>query len=145
LQRQHAAAWDEMLASLEYGAIAVNTPGLISFATTSLGWGGFPGSSPQARAPPAWLNLLIRCRSCTESAPTVMQDIGSGNCFVHNTGLYDHVQKSVLHAPFRFHPRPPFWSPSHHNLEAVGRAALRFTAYPSIANMLPLAQQALKG
>ena len=37
-----------------------------------------------------------------------LQDIGSGNCFVHNTLLFDHLQKSILYAPWRFHPAP-FW------------------------------------
>lgn len=36
-------------------------------------------------------------------------------------------------------------SPSHRNLEAVGRAALRFCAFPSLRAMLPLAGQALQG
>ncbi|KAL4444976.1 hypothetical protein ABPG77_004026 [Micractinium sp. CCAP 211/92] len=117
-QRQHREAFDRLIEELRYGAIAVNVPSLISFATTKLGWGAFPGSTPQ--------------------------DIGSGNCFVHNTLLLDHVQKSVLYAPWRFRPTP-FWSPSNRNLEAVGRAALKFDAAPSLARALPLAAAALKG
>ena len=72
------------------------------------------------------------------------QDIGSGNCFVHNTMLIDHLQKGVLYAPWRFHPHP-FWSPSHRNLEAVGLGALKFSANPTQLTMLPLAGQALIG
>lgn len=37
-----------------------------------------------------------------------LQDIGSGNCHVHNTLLLDDLQKSVLYAPWHFHPTP-FW------------------------------------
>ena len=29
------------------------------------------------------------------------QDIESGNCKVHNTLMYDYVQKSVLYCPWR--------------------------------------------
>jgi hypothetical protein len=119
MQRAHPQAFDEMVAGLRYGAITVNVPGLLAFATTALGWGAFPGSTPQ--------------------------DIGSGNCVVHNTHLYDHPQKSVLYAPFRFHPQPPFWSPSNRNLEGIGMAALQFSARPWLRTMLPLAQQALRG
>ncbi|PSC73701.1 NAD-dependent aldehyde dehydrogenase [Micractinium conductrix] len=117
-QRAQRALFDDMVAALRYGTIAVNVPSLIGFATTSLGWGAFPGGTPQ--------------------------DIGSGNCFVHNTLLFDHVQKSVLYAPWRFHPAP-FWSPTNRNLEAVGLAALRFSAQPSVGAMLPLAAAALRG
>jgi hypothetical protein len=74
----------------------------------------------------------------------MLQDIGSGNCFVHNTMLVDHLQKSVLYAPWHFHPHP-FWSPAHRNLEAVGMGALKFSANPSLLTMLPLAGQALIG
>lgn len=117
-RRKHGAAYDGLIAGLRYGAIAVNCPGTMSFAITRLGWGAFPGGSPT--------------------------DIGSGNCFVHNTLLLDHVQKSVLTAPWRFHPYP-MWAPSHRNPEAVARHALAFCAAPSVARVLPLAGQALRG
>lgn len=48
-QKRHAAAYDQMLAGLQYGAIAVNVPSLLSFVATKLGWGAFPGSTPQVR------------------------------------------------------------------------------------------------
>ena len=44
-----------------------------------------------------------------------VQDIGSGNCAVHNTMLLDHVQKSVVWAPWRYRP-PPFWEPFNRNV-----------------------------
>jgi hypothetical protein len=39
----------------------------------------------------------------------------------------------------------PCRSPSHRNLEAVGKRALRFSASPSLGTMLPLAWEALRG
>jgi hypothetical protein len=40
----------------------------------------------------------------------VVQDIGSGNCAVHNTLLLDHPQKSIILVPWRFYPTH-LWSP----------------------------------
>lgn len=57
---------------------------------------------------------------------------------------YDHVQKSVLYGPFRYHPSP-FWNTTNRNAEAIAREALRFHARPSLAGILPLAKQALLG
>lgn len=131
-------------------------PGLLAFATTALGWGAFPGSTPQVSGFRAFrgvallpwaVQLAQRGAAAPLPSPPChpLQDIGSGNCVVHNTLLFDHPQKSVLYAPFRFHPQPPFWSPSNRNLEGIGGAALRFSAAPSLATMLPLARQALRG
>ncbi len=58
-------------------------------------------------------NLLLR----HDTAVFCMQDIGSGNCAVHNTLLLDHVQKSVVWAPWRYRP-PPFWEPFNRNVSA---------------------------
>ena len=96
----------------------MNCPSFLAFVITKLGWGAYPGSTPD--------------------------DIRSGNCFVHNTMLYDHVQKSVLYGPFRYHPSP-FWNTTNRNAEAIAREALRFHARPSLAGILPLAKQALLG
>ena len=45
-----------MLSGLRYGAVAVNVPSLIAFATTALGWGAYDSAgTPQVRGqqPPA--------------------------------------------------------------------------------------------
>lgn len=36
-------------------------------------------------------------------------DVGSGIGYVHNSYLYDHPEKAVLHAPWTYAP-PPLWS-----------------------------------
>lgn len=46
-QRTYREAYDNAVADLRYGAIAVNCPGLVAFAATKLVWGGYPGSTPQ--------------------------------------------------------------------------------------------------
>lgn len=52
---------------------------------------------------------LWQCHAAPHRPHHPPQDIGSGNCAVHNTLLLDHVQKSVLRAPWRFHPAPFWW------------------------------------
>lgn len=72
------------------------------------------------------------------------QDIGSGNCAVHNTLLIDHPQKSVLRAPWRYYPTH-LWSPSNRNLEAAVPAAIEFLSYPSLFTLVGAALAALRG
>lgn len=118
-QAAHAAEFDEAVAGLRYGSITINAPGIVGFALTKLAWGAY-------------------------AAAGTPEDIGSGNCFVHNTMLFDHVQKSVLRCPWRFNPHP-FWLVSHRNAEQVGRRSLSFLASLSPLKILPLAAAALKG
>lgn len=99
-ERLHAREFDAFLGSLRYGSVSVNCPALGAFAVASLGWGAFA-----ARGTPA--------------------DIGTGNCVVHNTHLYDHVQKSVFRAPWRTAPAQ-LWSVSQANLRGAVPAAARF-------------------
>jgi hypothetical protein len=54
-------------------------------------------------------------------------DIGSGDSFVHNTSMFDHPQKSVVKAPWRYSPKP-LWSSSNTNLERVTLRALAMIA-----------------
>lgn len=86
------------------------------------------------------LKAMLRC--CGNVA--WVQDIGSGNCAVHNTLLLDHPQKSVLWGPWRYYPTH-LWSPSNRNLEAAVPAAIYFLAYPSILTLIPPALAALRG
>ncbi|KXZ52739.1 hypothetical protein GPECTOR_8g131 [Gonium pectorale] len=113
IQEAHPDAWDDFLAGLRYGGIAVNAPLLCLFGQPSLSWGAFPGGTPH--------------------------DIGSGAGTVHNTFLFDHPQKSVLHGPWRYSPRP-FWLVDN---SAAGEgwllpAVLRFVMATADGN-LPLA------
>jgi len=117
-QKAHKEEFEAAIAALRYGTICINVPGIVGFALTKLSWGGFPGSTPA--------------------------DIGSGNCRVHNTLLYDHVEKSVVRGPWRYHPFP-FWSVSNRNLEATAKASMRFMAAPSLLTMLPLVPKAVLG
>lgn len=117
-QKEHAQAFDRAVADLRYGCIVVNGPTILGFAISKLTWGAFPGNTPES--------------------------IGSGNCFVHNTMLFDHPQKSVLYAPWKFVPKP-FWATDHHNLEKLTARALTFMGHPSLKNVLAAVPEALKG
>jgi acyl-CoA reductase-like NAD-dependent aldehyde dehydrogenase len=73
------AAFDEEIAALRYGGIAINAWTGVLFATPALSWGAFPGHT--------------------------VADVGSGLGVVHNTFLLDRVERSVLRGPFRPAPR----------------------------------------
>ena len=75
---------------------------------------------------------------------SVVKDIGSGNCTVHNTLLFDHPQKSVIWAPWRYHP-VPFWSPYNRNAAKVVPAAIKFLASPTLLGVCPVVIAALQG
>ncbi|BDA42382.1 hypothetical protein COCOBI_03-2690 [Coccomyxa sp. Obi] len=114
----HADAVDRAVAALRYGSININVVTILGFCVSKLTWGAYPGNTPQ--------------------------DIGSGNCMVHNTLLLDHPQKSVLWGPWRYYPTH-LWSPSNRNLEAAVPAAIYFLSYPSIITLIPPALAALRG
>ena len=71
--------FDDAIAALRYGAIAVNSWTAFVFLTPTLPWGGYPGASLQA--------------------------VGSGIGVVHNALLLDRVERSVARGPFRPFPR----------------------------------------
>ena len=73
-----------------------------------------------------------------------MQDVGSGNCWVHNVQMYDHVEKSVLWSPWRTAPTH-FWDSNHRNLTAAVRATTKFAAYPNLLTLSMGATAALRG
>jgi hypothetical protein len=122
-RQQHKEAYTQAITDLKYGSITVNLPTLLGFAITRLGWGAWGGGETGGTA----------------------ESIGSGNCFVHNTMMFEHVEKSVLSGPFRFHPQPPVWSGANRNMDKIGPVLARFTAEPTIWKLLALAGQAALG
>jgi acyl-CoA reductase-like NAD-dependent aldehyde dehydrogenase len=110
--------FEAAIEGLKYGTICINVPGGVGYGITKLAWGGWPGSTADS--------------------------IGSGNCKVQNTLLYDHVQKSVVRGAWRIHPYP-FWLTSNRNTEAIAKESMKFMAKPSLAGINPVAAQALRG
>lgn len=78
-QRSLGTGFERAIAELRYGSIAINAWTAFAFITPTLTWGAYPGNT--------------------------LQDVGSGIGVVHNALLLDHVERSVLHGPFRPFPR----------------------------------------
>lgn len=116
--QEYPAEYDAMVAGLKYGSININVSGLLGFCVPNLTWGAYPGNP--------------------------LNDIGSGNCAVHNAMLLDHPQKSVLTVPWRLYPAH-LWSPVHRNLDATISASFPFFRSPSIPATLAVALCGLRG
>jgi acyl-CoA reductase-like NAD-dependent aldehyde dehydrogenase len=78
-----AAAVERAIANLRYGAVAVNYWAAAAYLLGATPWGGYPGHD--------------------------IYDIQSGNEVVHNTLMFARAQKSVVRAPFRAQPTPPWF------------------------------------
>ncbi len=117
-QKKHDRELDTAIANLKYGAIGINMWGAMLFYLGSTTWGAYPGNA--------------------------IADIGSGIGVVHNSYLFDYPQKSVVFAPFRIFPTPA-WFATHKNLLGLAQPLLKFEAYPTWQNLVPLIINALKG
>jgi acyl-CoA reductase-like NAD-dependent aldehyde dehydrogenase len=113
-----AAAVDRAVANLRYGAVGVNywTGGNYLLGLTT--WGGFPGHD--------------------------IYDIQSGNNIVHNTLMFDRAQKSVVRAPFRVIPTPPWFVSRGRAGRAVFRRLGALEASPSPLKVPGIAWAALR-
>ena len=112
------AALDEAVAGLRFGTVSVNHWAAIGYALCTTTWGAFPGHD--------------------------IYDIQSGKDVVHNTLMFDKVQKSVVRGPFTTSPKPA-WFVSHKNSPTVGRRMTSFEASPSIFKVPGMILGALGG
>lgn len=113
-----ARAYNQALEDLRYGTIAVNVWAAAGYGLVVTPWGAHPGHD--------------------------LYDIGSGTGFVHNTLMFDRVQKTVVQAPFRMRPKPP-WFPSHTRALALAKRITDFEAEPSPAKLPGIFWEALLG
>jgi hypothetical protein len=79
-----AAAVERGVANLRYGTVSVNYWAAAAFTMGCTTWGAFPGHS--------------------------IADIQSGTGVVHNTLMFSRPQKTVIRAPFRTFPTPPWFA-----------------------------------
>ena len=115
--RSLGPALGRAVSGLRYGSVGVNLWAAANFVLGVTPWGAFPGH-PQS-------------------------DIQSGRGFVHNARLIDLPEKTVVSAPFRLVPKPP-WSVFHrHSAEAMRRATA-FEADPSLARLASVFGPALR-
>lgn len=129
-ERAHRRAVEEAVAGLRYGTLGVNCWSAFGFLLGYTPWGAFPGHS--------------------------RQDIGSGIGFVHNAFMLEHVEKTVVRAPFApaprglltgspsLSPRPPYYVTNR-----TGRTTMeRLTAYttdPRVSRLPGIFASALLG
>jgi acyl-CoA reductase-like NAD-dependent aldehyde dehydrogenase len=130
--RQKAAlgvAFDEAIAALRYGTIAINAWTAFGFLAAGAPWGAFPGHT--------------------------LQDIGSGIGIVHNAFLLDHVERTVITGPFRpsprsllhgelaISPKPPWFITARSGAE-TGRRLTRWGSGRSWAGLSSVVLSALR-
>ena len=86
--------FEEAIAALRYGTVAINAWTALGFLTPTCSWGAYPGGT--------------------------LADAPSGIGVVHNARLLDRVERSVVRGPFRPFPR----SVAPANLAAGGRPSV---------------------
>ena len=129
-RRDIADRWNAILSELRYGCIAINGWTGLGFLSTQVPWGAYPGHT--------------------------LDDVQSGIGFVHNTYMFDNVQRTVVEAPFRpfprnlLHgsftllPRPP-WFVTHRRAAEVGRLLTSFQYKPGWLRLPRIFYHALLG
>lgn len=112
------AAVERAIADLRYGSVGLNYWGGTSFVLGSTTWGAFPGHA--------------------------LGDIQSGTGVVHNTLMFSRPQKSVLRAPFRTTPTPPWFVTRGRAGLNVFKRLSAFEAAPSAAKLPAIFAAALR-
>lgn len=127
--RELGPAFEDAIAALRYGCIAINGWPGVGFSLATASWGAYPGNT--------------------------LADVGSGIGVVHNAYLFDKPQKTVMRAPFAPFPRSlgggertllptPPWFVTHRRAAAVGRKLFAYTAKPSALRMAAAAFAAMR-
>ncbi len=113
-----SSAFERAVSDLRYGTVAVNIWAASAFGLVSPPWGAFPSDD--------------------------LSDTQSGRGFVHNTYLLPRVQKTVMRAPFRSWPKPP-WFVTHHRSRQALAAATHLNATPDPRILPGLLADAVRG
>lgn len=116
-EKENKEAFEDLLAELRYGGIAVNCWAGVIFGLASTSWGAYPGHT--------------------------LDDVVSGIGVVHNTYMIDHPQKSVVRGPFRPQVKH-LWDPTHKTAHILGPKVCSFERSPSVFKLLGLALSAMK-
>ena len=116
--RRVAVAVERAIADLRYGTVAINCWAAVGYGLVITPWGAFPGHD--------------------------VYDVQSGTGVVHNTLMFDRVEKAVVRAPFRVSPKPA-WFPSHKTAHELARKLTAFEADPSPLKLPGIFFEALRG
>lgn len=122
--------FDEIIADLHYGCIAVNAWTGLGFLAVQTPWGGFPGHT--------------------------LEDVGSGIGTVHNTYMFEKTERTVVYAPFRPFPRTlltggltllpkPPWFITNKRSAQLGKGLTDFQYKPSWFKVPGIFINALRG
>ncbi len=111
-------AVERAIADLRYGSVSINHWSAISYALGVTTWGAYPGHAPT--------------------------DIQSGTGVVHNALMFSRAEKSVVRAPFRVWPTPP-WFVTNRVAHWLAPKLARFEAAPSALKALGILTTALRG
>lgn len=122
--------FEDLIAELNYGTVAVNAWTGVGFLTATATWGAFPGHT--------------------------IDDVQSGIGLVHNALLIDSAERTVVRGPFRpsprsvmhgelsISPKPP-WFVNNRTAATTGRLLTYFAGSPSWAKLPALFASALRG
>ena len=113
-----SAAFEQALARLKYGAVAVNSWSGHLFVYGSPPWGGHPSSSAT--------------------------DIQSGTGWVHNTAMLEGIEKAVLRHPLTSVPKPVSF-PSHRTAHTLLRRITRLDETASWRRVPGVIAAAMRG
>ena len=111
-------AFDRAVANLRYGTVAINSWAAVCYGLVVTPWGAWPGHD--------------------------IYDIQSGTDVVHNTMMFDSVQKTVVRTPFRMNPKP-VWFQSHRTVHRLAEKLTYFEANPSPLKLPGIFWEALRG
>ena len=117
-ERAAKAALDRAVDQLRYGAVGINQWTGLVYGLVTTPWGGHP-SSP-------------------------MEDIQGGVGWVHNTFMFEGIEKVVLRGPFVVAPKPPYFV-THKNAHVVARKIVDLELAPSLWKVPGIAIAAMQG
>lgn len=124
------AHFDDAVAQLRYGTVAINAWTAVGYLTARASWGAFPGHS--------------------------LTDIQSGTGVVHNALLLDDVERTIVRGPFRpaprslahgeftLSPKPP-WFITNRAAATTMRRLTGFAAEPGLSLLPAIFGSALRG
>jgi acyl-CoA reductase-like NAD-dependent aldehyde dehydrogenase len=110
--------FEAIVGELRYGTIGVNAWSGLGFALVQTPWGAFPGHTPE--------------------------DVQSGIGVVHNSFMFDRPERTLVEAPFRQFPKPP-WFVTNRNAHRIGKLMTQFQYRPSFAKLPRILVNALRG
>lgn len=124
------ASFDDFIAGLRYGTVAVNAWTAVGYLTATATWGAFPGHT--------------------------RNDVQSGIGVVHNAFLLDNTERTVVRGPFRPSPRSvaggemsiapkPPWFVNNKTAATTGRLLVGFAGHPSWLKLPKIFASALRG